>query len=71
MNATQKIAVISAVKHGFTFTNDSFFKSYRAGKAAINALVSSGYLEAKTSEFGTEYLPTEQARDFVKYGIEA
>ena len=71
MNATQTAAVKSAVKHGFTFTSDSFFKSYRAGKTAISALVSKGYLEAKTNEHGTEYVPTEKAQDFVKYGIEA
>lgn len=71
MNATQKVAVNSAVKHGFTFCNDSFFKSYRAGKAAISALIAKGYLVAETNEFGTQYVPTSIARDFVTYGIEA
>lgn len=71
MNATQKTTLQSAVKHGFTFTNDSFFKSYRAGKTAISALVSKGYLQAKNNEYGTEYVPTEKAQDFIKYGIEA
>lgn len=71
MNATQIAAVKSAVKHGFTFTGDSLFKSFRAGKVAISVLVSKGYLEAKSNEYGTEYIPTERAQDFVKYGIEA
>lgn len=70
MNATQTAAVKSAVKHGFTFSGDSFFKSYRAGKAAISALVAKGYLDVKTNEYGIEYVPTNKAQDFVKYGIE-
>jgi hypothetical protein len=70
MNATQKKAVQVAVKHGFTWMNDSIFKSFRAGKTCINSLVSLGYLVKEETRHGIQYVPTEAARDFVTYGIE-
>lgn len=70
MNATQKTAIETAVKTGFTFASDSVFKSVRSGKQAITSLVNAGYLEEEKNEFGTQYNPTKAARDFVTYGIE-
>lgn len=69
LNKTQVKTLNSAVKHGFTFKNDSHFASYRAGHAAISALVKHGFLVEKSNEFGKQYEPTEKALDFVKYGI--
>lgn len=70
MNKTEIKTVNSAVKHGFTFTGDSFFSSFIQAKRTVNSLIRKGYLIAKSDARGfTEYLPTETARDFVKYGI--
>ena len=69
MTKIEKQAIESAVKHGFTFKNDSFFKSFGQGARTISKLVKNGYLEVKTNEYGTEYIPTQHAIDFVKYGL--
>lgn len=68
MNATQITAVNAAVKTGFTYAADSLFKSVRAGKAAISALVADGFLEFEANEFGGQYVPTDKARTFVQFG---
>lgn len=70
LNVTQAKAVRMAVKHGFTWTGDSF-PTYRAAKNAIVALVTRGYLVAQVDEFGVKYTPTQTARDFVTYGVVA
>lgn len=70
LNATQKQAIASAVKTGFTFAGDSFFKTFRSAKIALTSLVAAGYLTEKKDEYGVSYLPTEAARDFVAYGIQ-
>lgn len=69
MNKTEKKTIEPAVKHGFTFKNDSFFTTFNQGNRTINKLVKQGYLEVKTNEYGTEYTPTDAARDFIKYGL--
>lgn len=71
MNATQIKAVKTAVKSGFTYAGDSIFKSVRAGKQAIAALVAGGFLEFEANEYGGQYIPTNKARDFVMYGPNA
>lgn len=72
MNKTESKAIKTAVKSGFTFVGDSIFSTYTQGKRALNSLVRAGYLEATTDKEGrTEYTPTEAARYFVQYGIEA
>ncbi|WP_175837062.1 hypothetical protein [Burkholderia anthina] len=68
MNATQKATIQTAVKTGFTYAADSIFKSVRAGKAAIGALVRDGFLEFERNEYGGQFVPTNKARDYVKYG---
>lgn len=68
MNATQTKAVNEAVKAGFTYAADSIFKSVRAGKQAINALVADGYLELEANDFGGQYIATDKARTFVRFG---
>ena len=68
LNATQIKAVNEAVKAGFTYAADSIFKSVRAGKQAISALVSEGFLAFEENEFGGQYVPTNKARDYVKFG---
>lgn len=69
MNTIEKKAIQSAVKHGFTFKNDSFFTTFNQGNRVINKLVKKGYLVTKENEYGTEYTPTIAALDFVKYGL--
>lgn len=68
MDTTQTKALKEAVKSGFTYVGDSIFKSVRAGKVAIGALVSEGFLEFEQNAFGGQYVPTNKARDFVAYG---
>lgn len=69
LSKIEKQTVRSAIKHGFTFKNDSFFKSFNQGERTIRKLVKAGYLEVKTNEYGNEYSPTKAAIDFVKYGL--
>ena len=69
MNKTEKKTIESAVKSGFTFKNDYFFTTFSQGNRTINKLVKQGYLEVKTNDYGTEYVPTCAARDFIKYGL--
>lgn len=69
LNATQKQALNNAVKTGFTFAGDSFFKSYRSAKAALNSLVTAGFLLEEKDEYGTSYKPTDAGRDFVEFGF--
>lgn len=71
MNKTEYKAIAEAVKSGFTFTGDSIFSTFAQAKRALNSLARKGYLEAETDKEGrTQYLPTKQAIDFIKYGIE-
>lgn len=72
MTKVEKQTIQSAVKFGFTFSGDSFFSSYLQAKRVLNKLVKQGYLTIKKDEREnkSEYLPTKEARDFVKYGIE-
>ncbi len=69
MTKIEKQAIESAVKHGFTFKNDSFFKSFNQADRTIKKLVKAGYLETKTNDYGSEHIPTQHAIDFVKYGL--
>ena len=69
MNKIEIKAIQSAVKHGFTFKNDSFFTNWSQGNRTINSLVKKGYLEVKVNEYGKEYTPTTAALDFIKYGL--
>ena len=69
MNKVEIKAIQSAVKHGFTFKNDSFFTNWSQGNRIINALVKKGYLKVKVNEYGKEYTPTTAALDFIKYGL--
>lgn len=71
MNKTEKNVVINAAKTGFTFAGDSIFSSFIQAKRALNSLVRQGYLAKKEDKEGRiEYIPTEQAFDYIKYGIE-
>ncbi len=63
MNKTQKAALEKALQSGFTFAGDSCFATFRSAKAALTALVRSGHLVAEENEFGTQYVPTAQARE--------
>lgn len=69
MNKLEIKAIQSAVKHGFTFKNDSFFSNYNQGNRTINSLVKKGYLDVKVNEYGKEHTPTTAALDFIKYGL--
>lgn len=70
MTKTQKNAVANMVRTGFTFAGDNYFTSYRSAIVCLRGLVAKGYAEVKTDAYGTQYVPTEAARDFVEYGIE-
>ena len=69
MNKVETKTIQSAVRHGFTFKNDSFFTNYNQGNRTINSLVRKGYLEVKVNEYGKEYTPAKAALDFIKYGL--
>lgn len=61
LSKIELITILSAIKHGFTFSNDSFFKSYTHGKRTISSLTKKGLLAENTTEFGVEYNPTIDA----------
>lgn len=63
MNATQTRALQEALKFGWAAGSDSYFSSYRASKMALSALVKSGHLTPVVNEYGTQYEPTEKARE--------
>ena len=63
MNATQTRALQEALKFGWVAGSDGFFKSYRASQIAFSSLVKNGYLIPVENEYGTQYEPTEKARE--------
>lgn len=63
MNATQIRALQEALKFGWAAGSDSYFRSYRASKMAFSSLVKNGYLIPVENEYGTQYEPTEKARE--------
>jgi hypothetical protein len=72
MNKLTKIEVKTinvAVRTGFAFSMDSHFTGYLSARRTINKLIRMGYLKREDSDYGTCYVPTEAARDFVEYGI--
>lgn len=69
MTKTEKLTLEIAIKHGFTFSNDSHFTSYTAARRAITGLVKKGFLVQVDNAYGVEYQPTQAARDFIKYGV--
>lgn len=72
MTKIQIKALRDAVKTGFTFVGDSIYSTRTQARRAINSLVREGYLEPKVDSDGrTEYLPTELAWDFVRWGVPA
>lgn len=69
MNKTELATIKTAVKHGFTFRNDSHFKDFNQGDRTIRALIKKGLLVKIDEGNGTEYHPTQRAIDFLKYGF--
>lgn len=69
MTKTEKITLRIAIKHGYTFSNDSHFASYAAGRRVITGLIKKGFLIKVDNGNGVEYQPTQAARDFIKYGV--
>ncbi|UNI73433.1 hypothetical protein KP12_23 [Klebsiella phage KP12] len=69
MTKTEKLTLEIAIKHGFTFSNDSHFTSYTAARRAITGLIKKGFLVQVDDGNGVEYQPTQAARDFIKYGV--
>lgn len=69
MTKTEKLTLEIAIKHGYTFSNDSHFPSYAAGRRIITSLIKRGYLVQVDDGNGVEYRPTQAARDFIKYGV--
>lgn len=68
LNKTQIKAVSAAVKTGFTYNADSVYSSVAAGKKAINSLVKEGFLLFEDNSYGGQYVPTDKAYTYVKYG---
>lgn len=69
MTKTEKLTLETAIKHGYTFKNDSHFKSYSTGNRVIINLIKKGFLVKVDNGNGIEYQPTEAGRNFIKYGI--
>lgn len=69
MTKTELLTIKTAIKHGYTFRNDSHFNSHAHGAGVINALIKKGFLVKVDNGNGVEYHPTQAARDFIKYGI--
>lgn len=69
MTKTEKLTLEIAIKHGYTFSNDSHFTSYTAGRRTITGLIKKGFLVQVDDGNGVEYQPTQAARDFIKYGV--
>lgn len=63
MNATQTRALQEALKFGWAAVSDGYFPSYRSAKLAFSSLVKHGYLIPIENEYGTQYEPTEKARE--------
>ena len=69
LNRVEAKAVQEAVKHGFTFAGDSIFATYNSAMRCLKSLVRNGYLLKVEAGEGVQYVPTDAARDYVKYGI--
>ncbi|QXL90418.1 hypothetical protein [Salmonella phage NINP13076] len=69
MTKTEMLTIKTAIKHGYTFSNDSHFTSYAAGRRIIAGLIKKGFLIQVDDGNGIEYQPTKSARDFIKYGV--
>lgn len=69
MTKTEKLTIEKAIKHGYTFSNDSHFSSYSAARGVITGLIKRGFLVQVDDGNGVEYQPTQSARDFIKYGV--
>ena len=69
MNKIEITTIETAVKHGFTFRNDSHFKNFNQGDRTIRSLIKKEFLIKIDEGNGVEYRATQQAKDFLKYGI--
>lgn len=69
MTKTELLTIQTAIKHGYTFRNDSHFNSHVHGARVINTLIKKGFLVKVDNGNGVEYQPTQAARDFIKYGV--
>ena len=61
--------LLVAVKHGFTFRNDSHFNNFQQGNRTIKKLIDKGLLLKVDNGIGVEYQPTEEALSLKKYNI--
>ncbi|WAJ27513.1 hypothetical protein [Antarcticirhabdus aurantiaca] len=71
LSCLERQAIAKMVQGGFTFCGDSFFPSFASARHCMASLVRRGYAAASPDAFGDAYKPTDAARDFVTYGIEA
>ncbi|QHJ81109.1 MAG: hypothetical protein [Bacteriophage sp.] len=71
MNLTklEKKTTEEAIKHGYTFSNDSHFTCFQQGNRTIRKLIAKGFLVKVDEGNGVEYRPTQDALDFMKYGV--
>ena len=65
----EKKTTEEAIKHGYTFKNDSHFTSFQQGDSTIRKLMDKGFLVMVDDGNGVEYRPTQCAFDFIKYGV--
>lgn len=63
MNSTQTKALQEALKFGWAAVSDGYFPSYRSAKLALSFLVKYGYLTPVVNDYGTQYEPTQKARE--------
>ncbi|AIT14196.1 hypothetical protein GNZ01_07475 [Escherichia coli] len=69
LSKIEKKTIDEAVKHGYTFRNDSHFTSFQQGNRTIKKLIDKGLLTKVDNGNGVEYQPTEDALSLKKYSI--
>ncbi|EHV4444264.1 hypothetical protein K0M00_005430 [Escherichia coli] len=69
LSKIEKKTIDEAVKHGYTFRNDSHFTNYQQGYRTIKKLIDKGLLVEVNNGNGIEYQPTQDAFYFKKYNI--
>ncbi|HBB9485648.1 TPA: hypothetical protein JL391_000124 [Escherichia coli] len=69
LSKIEKTTIDVAVKHGYTFRNDSHFTNFQQGQRTIKKLIDKGLLVKVDNGNGVEYQPTQDAFYFKKYNI--
>ena len=69
LNKVETKTMVEAIKHGFTFRNDSHFINFQQGHRTIKKLIDKGLLVEVNEGNGVEYRPTQDGITFMKYSV--